>query len=350
MNNNKNIKWSLLLKLVYLNTALLFFVLQFYSFFKMGMGKTQFTYGPFVFLILSPLLGFLIDEINRNKRFVFLRYYSKIIKFVFLILFLYVATVILFPQVQTFEILVFGIVLSLVLLSLFYVPINACLDFLANSKQFPLVIGVLTSTSYSVFMLNNELLSRFYPQFGFWYFILIAAIVFHAGFVFRKAIKVEHLFLMYSDTKKTSWNRILWVALILGLGHVALLFIYPKFYLMLNEPHGVSKVEAKLFGELVFYISVVLLLPFGYLVSLVGVSRIIKINNTVLVLALLASVFFPSYFYLEITISIISLSLAVVTNLPVVYNHLSNKNRGAGVGLFFGIVAAMVVLASLFIK
>ncbi len=350
MNENKNIKWNLLLKLVYLNTALLFFVFQLYTFFKMGMGKEQFTTGPFMFLILSPVLGFLIDEINKNRRFVFLRFYSKIIKFVFVILFLFIVTVIVFPQVQTFEVLVFGIVFSILLLSLFYVPINACLDFLANSKQFPLVVGVLASTSYSVFMLNNELLNRFYPQLGFWYFLLLAAIVFHAGVVFRKAIKVEQLFLVPSDTKKTSWNRIIWVAIMLGFGHVSLLYLYPKFYLMLNEPHGVSKVEAKLFGELIFYVSVVLLLPLGYLVSRLGVIRIIKINNTVLILSLLSAVFFPDYFYIEIVVSIISLSLAVVTNLPVVYDHLSNKNRGAGVGLFFGIVTAMVAFANLYLS
>lgn len=350
MNENKNIKWSLLIKLVYLNTALLFFVLQLYAFFIQGMGKTQFTYGPLVFLLLSPLLGYSIDSINKNKRYVFLRLYSKITKFVFLILFLFVATIIVFPQMQTFEVFAFGVTFSIVLLSLFYVPINACLDFLANSKQFPFVIGVLASTSYSVFMLNEALLNQFYPQIGVWYFLLLAAMVIHAGFVFRKAIKVEHLFLVYADTKKTSWNRIIWVALILGLGHVALLFIYPKFYLMLNEPHGVSKVEAKLFGELVFYIAVVLLLPFGYLVSRIGVKHIIKGNNTVLVVTLVSSAFFPSYFYVATVISVISLSLAVVTNLPIVYNHLSNRNRGLGVGLFFGIVTAMVFFASLYIK
>lgn len=350
MNENTEIKWSLLLKLVYMNTALLFFILQLYTFFEMGLGKVRFTYSPLVFLVLAPILGYFIDVVNKNKRFVFLRLYSKAIKFVFLVLLLFIISVIVFPQIQTIEVLVFGIFFSIVLLTLFYVPINSCLDFLANSKQFPFVIGVLTSTSYSVFMLKSELLNLFYPQIGIWYFLMLAGITIHAGFVFGKAIKVEHLFLIHSDTKNTSWNRIIWVAFILGFGHVSLLFLYPKFYLMLNEPHGVSKVEAKLFGELVFYISVVLLLPLGYLVSRIGVKHIIKINNTVLVLSLLSSIFFPRYFYYEIVVSVISLSLAVVTNLPIVYNHLSNKNRGAGVGLFFGIVTFMVVLASLFIK
>ena len=108
--------------------------------------------------------------------------------------------------------------------------------------------------------------------------------------------------------------------------------------------------DADLFGQIMFFGTVVLILPFGMLVSKYGVQKFIKTNNTILVLSVLSAVFFPKYFLYEAVISMISLSLAIVTNLPVAYTHLATRHRALGTGLFFGIVLTIVFVSRCLLK
>ena len=296
-----------------------------------------------LFLITPILIGFLVDFFGR-KRFYLLRKYAVVVK---LLLVLISGILIYMVYNQDVGILLSLVLLLFIFLNVFYIPANLSLSSYWKSKWLPLVMALMAVSIYPVFIFESYI-ELIFELLGLkWSIVIITLGLVHSGYVFKKYFK--QISTEDDALKKinTSWGIILWSAFILGLGNASLFSIYPKIYLMLNEPHGVSINDAIVFEKKLFMWVLLLLIPIGLITVKIGVTKLTKLNNTLMLLSVFAAIIFPVYFYQFAIVTTLSLCFAVTINLPLVFINLSEKQRGVGVGVFIGVSMFLSLLLTM---
>lgn len=347
---SKHINLSCLFSLIYLNVWFLLGVIlvnQIYfkfhiSIFESNPKPVYFFVRAFLFLIFPIVIGLLIDFLGR-KRFFLLRKYALLIK---LLLLLFCSILIyMFFYIDEGIVMAF-VTLLFVALNVFYIPANLSLSNYWRSKWLPFVMALMAISIYPFFVFETYI-ALLFQFFGIgWSVAIIVFGIFHSGYVFRKHFKKQK----YEEFLKgnvTTWSIVIWSAIILGLGNASLFSVYPKIYLMLNEPHGVSVGDALLFEKELFMWVLSLLIPVGLITVKIGAIKLIKINNTLMLLSVIATIIFPVYFFQLAIVTTVSLCFAVTVNLPVVFINLSEKQRGVGVGVFIGVSMFLSLLLTM---
>ena len=351
-----DLKSKLLLSLIYLNTIYVlnilvieYFLVEQHLFESENLEAFYVYFRAVFFLVLPVGFGYLTDYFG-NHSLTLLKKYSKGYKFLLIVL---LGFAVFLTEYAYLELSLAIVVVLLLVMNLLYLPINALLSYYWRIKQLPVLLLVFAISIYPVFVFD-WLIIEFFELVGIYVSVVISVgLLFHAVYVFRRSIvafliKHRTAVVVSPIESVTNWFKLTWLAIILGFANAALFSIYPKIYLMLNEPHGVSYSDAFQFRAWLFFVMLLFLMPCSWLVQRYGSLFLLKFNNHLLLVSVACAIVFPNLFTLFSVVTAISLAMAIVSNLTNVFYHLSQKQRGVGVGLFFGITLFLVLLTSKF--
>lgn len=338
-----------LVVLIYLNVSIVLSVLalEFFwmnmEFFELTGSGIKYSILKSSFLIITAIgIGKLLD-IFGQKRLLFLRGYMYLRKTVYLII-----TAILIYSLTNlhYTILIVGSLSLFMLVNLFHLPVTMLFYKYWKTKSIPLILAFLVVTTYPFIVFSNRLTSYFVCFGEVYSFFILLFIVLHASWLTRKTFKKVPQYINYQfvEKVKTDWYRLIWSTIVVGVGNGALFSLYPKIFLMLNEPHGVVYEDAVLFREELFLVLFIVIVPLAWGMSYFAFEKLIKINNTILLLSVGCTIIFPVYFYLFAIVTVLSLGVSLTSCMLVIYNYTALKNRATGVGVLFGGIMSLTVL------
>lgn len=351
-------KWKFVLLLVYLDLSLVlcWFALEAHTLtvFYKGLTTEELQVVEWMkflsFVVFPPIMGVMMDRwfVVRKNHIWRQRLFLGV---VFLLFLLYCITSFYGGLSLFYELAFLLLLVAVMLINFFHLKVNSLIDLFFSTQKLPLVLAIMVVVIYPFVLLESEIFILMTRVGTVYVFFLVGAMVVHASWLFRKLLDRKWLndSCITAFNRKIVWSKIVWLGVVVGIGHAAVLELYPKIFMMLNEPHGVSDIEGEQFAFQIFAVVLLMIFPMGGLVYWYGVSRFVKTNNTVLILSIVLSILFPNYFYILVAITAVSLSVALVTNLPVVYHHLPLKNRILGVGVFFSAGYALFGLIRIFI-